>query len=461
MSVARAPNARPDFLLTFAQLPMPQRKSVILSEKPRRPSVARLRRWLLGLSSVPLLGVVAAFGIAPDTSPEPVALEQVVQEIPLGVLDTGAGVDTEQFWREEHIQRGDTVGSVLARLQVEDAAAMAYLRSARGVRSLYQLVPGRTVRAVTTADGTLVSLRYLHGDGTELVVRREGGGFLASEDIVQTDSELVMASGEIQTSLFAATDRAGLSDLVAVQLADIFSSEVDFHRDLRPGDRFSVVYEALYSNGEFIRTGRIVAAEFSNDGRVHRAVYFEDPHGRGGYYTPDGKNVRRAFLRSPLEFSRISSGFTTARFHPVLRAWRAHKGVDYAAPVGTRVKATGNGVVQFVGRQGGYGKAVILRHTNGQSTLYGHLSGFANGLHVSKRVEQGEVIGYVGMTGLATGPHLHYEFRINGVHQNPLRVVLPPGPSITQDLEPAFAQASAPLLERLELMQNMDFAMVN
>jgi murein DD-endopeptidase MepM/ murein hydrolase activator NlpD len=338
---------------------------------------------------------------------------------------------------------------------------MAYLRSARGVRSLYQLIPGRTVRAVTTGDGSLVSLRYLRGDGTELVVRREGGGFLASEDIVQTDSELVMASGEIQTSLFAATDRAGLSDLVAVQLADIFSSEVDFHRDLRPGDRFSVVYEALYSNGEFIRTGRIVAAEFSNDGRVHRAVYFEDPHARGGYYTPDGKNVRRAFLRSPLEFSRISSGFTTARFHPVLRAWRAHKGVDYAAPMGTRVKATGNGVVEFVGRQGGYGKAVILRHTNGQSTLYGHLSAFANGLHVSKRVEQGEVIGYVGMTGLATGPHLHYEFRINGVHQNPLRVVLPPGPSITQDLEPAFAQASAPLLERLELMQNMDFAMVN
>ena len=176
-----------------------------------------------------------------------------------------------------------------------------------------------------------------------------------------------------------------------------------------------------------------MAAEFTNDGRVHRAVYFEDAQGRSGFYTPDGKNLRKAFLRSPLEFSRISSGFTTSRFHPVLRTWRAHKGVDYAAPVGARVKATGSGVVEFVGQQGGYGKAVILRHSNGRSTLYGHLSGFGKGIHAGHRVEQGEVIGYVGMTGLATGPHLHYEFRVDGIHQNPLRAVLPPGPSITRE----------------------------
>ena len=222
--------------------------------------------------------------------------------------------------------------------------------------------------------------------------------------MVRTERELVMASGEIETSLFAATDRVGLNDSVAVELADIFSSEVDFHRDLRPGDHFSVVYEALYSDGEFIRTGRIVAAEFTNDGRVHRAVYFEDPQGHSGFYSADGKNLRKAFLRSPLEFSRISSGFTTSRFHPVLRTWRAHKGVDYAAPVGARVKATGSGVVEFVGQQGGYGKAVILRHPNGRSTLYGHLSGFAKGIHAGHRVEQGEVIGYVGHDGARHRP---------------------------------------------------------
>jgi murein DD-endopeptidase MepM/ murein hydrolase activator NlpD len=440
---------------------MLQRKSAILSEKPCSPSVARLRRWALGLSSIPLLGVVAAFGIAPDTSPEPVTLRQVVQDIPLTLPSPGDSTESEQFWREERIQRGDTVGSILARLQVDDPEAMAYLRSAKDVRSLYQLVPGRTVRAVTTDDGELISLRYLHGDGTELQVREDGDGFVASEDTVHTQSELVMASGEIETSLFAATDRAGLSDSVAVQLADVFSSEIDFHRDLRPGDRFSVVYEALYSDGEFVRTGRIVAAEFTNDGRTYRAVYFEDPNGRGGFYGPDGKNLRKAFLRSPLEFSRISSGFTTSRFHPLLHKWRAHKGVDYAAPVGTRVKATGNGVVEYVGRQGGYGNVVILRHSNDRSTVYGHLSGFAKGLHKGERVDQGEVIGYVGMTGLATGPHLHYEFRIHGVHQNPLRVVLPPGPSITPSLQPAFAQATAPLVQRLNLLRNVDLAMSN
>jgi murein DD-endopeptidase MepM/ murein hydrolase activator NlpD len=424
---------------------------------PERSSAAR--RWALGLASVPLLGVVAAFGIAPDTSPERITLEQVVQEVSLPAAAVTAQARSEPLWREERIHRGDTVGSVLSRLQVDDPEALAYLRSAKGVRSLYQLVPGRTVRAVTTDEGSLVRLRYLHGDGTELVVRREGGAFVVTEEPVRTQRELVMASGEIETSLFAATDRVGLSDSIATELADIFSSEVDFHRDLRPGDHFSVVYEALYSDGEFIRPGRILAAEFTNDGRVHRAVYFEDPQGRSGFYTPDGKSLRKAFLRSPLEFSRISSGFTSSRFHPVLQTWRAHKGVDYSAPVGTHVRATASGVVEFVGTQGGYGKAVILRHPNGRSTLYGHLSGFAKGLHAGRRVDQGELIGYVGMTGLATGPHLHYEFRIDGVHQNPLRAVLPPGPAITRESLPAFQQVSAPLVERLDLLRNIDLAM--
>jgi murein DD-endopeptidase MepM/ murein hydrolase activator NlpD len=438
-----------------------QGESAILAEKTSDSSQKLLRRWALGLSSVPLLGVVAAFGIAPDTSTEPVVLEEVVQALPLAVPEDASGMQSQWFWREERIQRGDTVGSLLARLQVDDPAALSYLRSAKGVRSLYRLVPERTVRAVTTGDGSLLALRYLHADDTELVVSRQGEEFLAAEEPIRTESQLVMASGRIETSLFAATDGAGLSDMVAVQLADIFSSEVDFHRDLRPGDRFSVVYESLYSNGEFVRSGRIVAAEFVNDGRVYRAVHFEDSQGRGGYYTPEGRNVRKSFLRSPLEFSRISSGFTRSRLHPVLRTWRAHRGVDYAAPVGTRVKATGEGTVLFAGYQGGYGRVVILRHSNGRSTLYGHLSGLAKGLSVGRRVRQGEVIGYVGMTGLATGPHLHYEFRVNGVHQNPLRVVLPPGPPITRESRDTFEEAAAPLVQRLDLMRDTDLAMVN
>jgi murein DD-endopeptidase MepM/ murein hydrolase activator NlpD len=444
-----------------------EKKNAILAEKVPRltPSAEQRGRssphWLAAMAVVPLLGMVAAFGIAPDTATETVVLHRVVEDIALALPAQAEAQPSEQFWREERIQRGDTIGSLLARLQVDDPEAFAYLRGVRHVRSLYQLVPGRTVRAVTTEEGELVTLRYLNGDGTELVVERRGDDFFAREQPLATEQRLLMSSGEIQTSLFAATDAAGLSDSVAVQLADVFSSEVDFHRDLRPGDRFAVVFEAFYSNGEFVRTGRIVAAEFTNARRTYRAVYFQDTHGRGGYYTPGGKNMRKTFLRSPLEFSRISSGFSTSRFHPILNTWRAHNGVDYSAPTGTRVKATADGYVQFVGRQGGYGNLVVVRHNDGHSTAYGHLSGFAKSLHAGLRVNQGDVLGYVGMTGLATGPHLHYEFRVNGVHQNPLRLAVPPGPPITADLRTAFEDGLRPLLEQLDLIRGMNLAVVN
>jgi murein DD-endopeptidase MepM/ murein hydrolase activator NlpD len=419
------------------------------------------RRALIAMGVLPLLGVVAAFGIAPDTATETVVLHRLVQDIRLPVAVESAPEASARYWREERIQRGDTIGSLLARLQVTDPAAVAYLRGVRHVRSLYQLVPGRTVRAVTTDDGELVELRYLQGDGTELIVQKRGGDFFARDQALSTERRLLMSSGEIHSSLFAATDAAGLSDGVAVQLADILSSEVDFHRDLRPGDRFAVVFEAFYSNGEFAYSGRILAAEFTNAGRTLRALYYQDPQGRGGYYTPEGKNMRKSFLRSPLEFSRISSGFSLSRFHPILNTWRAHRGVDYAAPTGTRVKATADGYVQFVGRQGGYGNLILLRHRNEYSTAYGHLSGYAKGLRVGQRVNQGDVIGYVGMTGLATGPHLHYEFRVNGVYQNPLKLVAPPGPPITAALKPAFQDSLRPLLEQLDLIRGTNLAAIN
>jgi murein DD-endopeptidase MepM/ murein hydrolase activator NlpD len=314
---------------------------------------------------------------------------------------------------------------------------------------------------VTDDQGKLLTLRYLNSDGLELVVERRGGDFFAREQPLNLEQRLLMSSGEVQTSLFAATDAAGLSDAVAIQLADIFSSEVDFHRGLRTGDRFAVVFEGLYSTGEFIRTGRIVAAEFVNAGRSYRAVYFQDAQGRGGYYTPDGKNMRKTFLRSPLEFSRISSRFSSSRFHPVLQTWRAHKGIDYAAPPGTRVRATADGYVQLMGQQGGYGNLVVLRHNNGYSTAYGHLSAFARGLRVGQRVSQGDIIAYVGMSGLATGPHLHYEFRVNGVHQDPLRLAVPPGPPITPQLRTTFDESSRPLLGELDLIRGMNLAATN
>jgi murein DD-endopeptidase MepM/ murein hydrolase activator NlpD len=398
---------------------------------------------------LPLLGTVAAFGIAPDTVTEPVERNLVVQDVVLPAALALSGAE-QGYWREERIQRGDTLAELLSRLGAEDPDALQALRDARSARAL---VPGRSVRAQTNTEGKLLELRYLNG-GRALTVERRGEAFSIAEQPVALERRVVMRSGEIRSSLFAATDAAGLSDAVAIQIADIFSTDIDFHRDLRRGDRFSVVYEVFYDGGEPVRSGRVLAAEFINVGKLYRAVWYQFAEGQGGYYTVDGRNIRKAFLRSPIEFSRISSGFSLARFHPVLRQWRAHKGIDYAAPAGTRVKATGDGVVEFVGRhQGGYGNLVVLRHQSKFTTWYGHLSGFARGMRKGARVAQGEVVGYVGATGLATGPHLHYEFRINEVHQNPLRVALPAAPPIGPEDKPAFDAATGPLARQLELLR--------
>jgi murein DD-endopeptidase MepM/ murein hydrolase activator NlpD len=268
-----------------------------------------------------------------------------------------------------------------------------------------------------------------------------------------------MASGEIQASLFAATDAAGLPDAIAVQIGEIFGSEIDFHRDLRKGDRFTVVYEMVHVRGEPLRAGRVLAAEFINDGKAHRAVWFQGPDGHsGGYYAPDGKNLRKAFLRSPLEFSRISSGFSGARYHPVLKEWRAHRGIDYAAATGTKVRATADGVVEYIGRQNGYGNLIVLQHSGRHSTAYGHLNGFASGLRRGSRVSQGDVIGFVGSTGLATGPHLHYEFRVDGQQRNPMSVAMPAAEPVPAHLRTAFEAAAGSLSSRLEQIAGLNLA---
>ncbi len=413
-------------------------------------------RIATALIALPCFGVVAAFGIAPDTIIETIPVNTVVEELTLPPL-TPAADGIPAFTREERIQRGDTVASLLARLQVDDLAASKFLRDNRQAKALYQLIPGKTVRVTTRADGKLVSLRYLNGSNL-LAVDRNDNGFAVEEEPARLEQRVLMKSAEIRYSLFGATDAAGLPDAVATQIADIFSTDIDFHRDLRKGDRFSVVYEVFYHRGEAVKTGRVLAAEFINQGKTYRAVYFNYAENQGAYYTPDGRNLRKQFLRSPLEFSRITSGFTHARFHPVLQTWRAHNGIDYGAPSGTRIKAAGDGEVKFAGRQGGYGNMVVLRHQSKFTTWYGHLSGFAKGMRKGKRVAQGEVIGYVGATGLATGPHLHYEFRINGVHQNPLRVAMPEAPPITLEQKPKFEQDTKLYAQRLDLLRGTNLA---
>lgn len=408
---------------------------------------------------LPFVGVVAAFGIAPNTVTDPIALTNVVENIELTPTAT-AKTEEETYWREERIQRGDTIANLLTRLRVDDAKASNFLRSSVEARGLRQLSPGRMLRAQTGEDGRLLELRYSTGV-MMLVVKPHGESFRVTEQAAPVERRVVMRSGIIRSSLYAATDAAQLTDAIADQLAQIFSTDIDFHKDLRRGDRFTVLFEMYYEAGEPVRSGRLLGAEFVNQGKAYQAVWFQ--HGinnqGGDYYSLEGKPIRKTFLRSPLEFSRITSGFTTARFHPILQRWRAHNGVDYAAATGTRVKATADGTVEFAGRSGGYGNVVVLRHHSRYTTLYGHLSGFARGIRTGAPVSQGTVIGYVGSTGLATGPHLHYELRINDVYQDPLRVaVIPEAPTITAGYRAAFDAVARPMAEQLGLLRTTNLA---
>jgi murein DD-endopeptidase MepM/ murein hydrolase activator NlpD len=423
----------------------------------RRESKLRLR-WIVALCSVPFLGMVAAFGTAPDTVFSPVPTKTVVEN--LDVARSEQPPDASQmFWREERFGRGDTVSDLLARLGVNDEDARAFLLRAKDGRSLQLLRPGTTVQARTADDGALLALRFITDKGRLIGFDKQGTEIKVIEQQLSLSPQQQMKSGEIRSSLFAATDAAGLSDNVAIELADVFAGDIDFHRDLRRGDKFNVIYEVFYHEGRAIKSGRLLAAEFVNQGKSYRAIWFQDAEGTGGYYTPEGKNLRKAFLRSPLEFSRISSGFAM-RLHPILQQWRAHKGVDFAASTGTHVKATADGTVDFAGKQGGYGNVIMLKHQGGFCTYYAHLSSFAEGLRKGARVHQGDVIGRVGQTGWATGPHLHYEFRVNNEVRNPLTVALPAALPIPAKQLPAFSSVSAPLAAQLNLLKNTSLALL-
>ena len=281
-------------------------------------------------------------------------------------------------------------------------------------------------------------------------MQRQTEGFQAEIIENPIESSLVAKRGRIATSLFEAAAAAGISDQTALSLANIFGWDIDFVLDIRAGDEFSVIYEQVWQDGALVGDGPIVAAQFANDGRTFRAVRYQLPDGSTDYFAPDGRSMHKAFLRAPVDFTRISSRFNSRRQHPILNTIRAHKGVDYAAPTGTPVRAAGDGRVQMRGRSGGYGNAIVLEHGGGVTTLYGHLSRFAKGIGQGARVRQGQVIGYVGSTGLATGPHLHYEYRINGAHRNPQTVKLPDATPIAADLRADFMMRTAPDLAQLE-----------
>jgi len=430
---------------------MPAQKGPILSQRTRRVGPLPQLGFAAALVFLPALTVLTAFGIAPGTVVDPEPQHLVREAVPLPDL-APATTPAQRFVAQEKVLRGDTVGALLERLAVRDARALEFMRADATGRLIFrQLVPGRILQAETGPDGSLLALRYFVNAQGILEIARTEGGFVARQRAVAETPRIVYKTGTVRSSLFAATDAAGIPDAIAMQAARIFATDIDFHSDLRKGDRFSVAYEMVYEAGELVAPGRIVAAEFVNDGRVHRAVLFHDDESHDAYYSPDGTSRAKAFLRSPVEFSRVSSGFG-ARVHPIFNNWRAHTGVDFAAPKGTRVLAVADGHVVSAGTRGGYGNAIEIRHGGGVATLYAHLSGFAPGVRAGARVRQGEPIGYVGATGWATGPHLHYEFKMAGVHQDPMRVALPKAEPVSASLRAQFDPVAVNAAATLDLV---------
>lgn len=380
------------------------------------------------LAAVLLTGGGGAFAVA-SLGPDPALLpvRQILESVePLPLAEQAEALDAHHFslFTAEAVRASDTAESLLARLDVNDAAAAAFLRQDALARSQVLGAPGRLVSAETTDNRNLLRLTVRWAvDNTQfrrLVVERQDNGRFASRmETAPLVASLRVGSGSIRSSLFAAVDDAGIPDAVTTQLVDIFSGSVDFHRGLRAGDRFAVVYETMEADGEPLRTGRVVSAQFVNAGRTLQALWFQETGEPGGYFDFDGKSLEHAFLASPMEVTRITSGFSM-RMHPILHTWRAHKGVDYGAPTGAPVRSVGEGQVEFAGWMNGYGNVVEIDHGKGSSTLYAHLSQV--NVRKGQMVQRGQRVGAVGATGWATGPHLHFEFRENGVQRDPLEM---------------------------------------
>ncbi len=347
------------------------------------------------------------------------------------------------------VRRGDSLDRMFRRNRwsIRDLAAL--MQPDLSHRHLRLLKPGDEI-VIRHHNGRILSLSREIDFANSLRVYRSGDAYLAEMVMHEIVSRQIVAGGDISSSLFKAAAKAGISDQSIMNLAGIFAWDIDFVLDIREGDEFIVIFEELWRDGELVKQGDILAAEFINQGEIFRALRYVGPEGQIDYFTPQGNNVRKAFVRTPVRFTRISSNFNPRRRHPKLNTIRAHKGVDYAAPLGTPVQASGDGKVIFRGRKGSYGNAVIIQHGGNITTLYGHLSRFSGKTHNGARVRQGNIIGYVGQTGLATGPHLHYEYRKNGVHMNPRTVSLPAAEPIDPELREDFLRATRPMLLKLD-----------
>ncbi len=364
-------------------------------------------------------------------------------------------------WHEVTVKSGDSLAKIFSRQKLPPKQLHEILSGGGLATKLKRIYPGQTLRLRTSSEDGLHELLYKLDAMNEVQILQSDSGFTSQLITRIPERRVTHASATIKNSLFLAAKKANLPDNITMEVAGIFGWDIDFALDIRSGDEFSVIYEALFLDGEPIGTGNILAAEFTNNKKQFQAVRYTDKKGHSDYYARDGRSMRKTFLRTPVSFTRISSRFSKGRKHPILNRIRAHHGVDYAAPRGTPVKSTGAGKIVLRGNKGGYGKTVVVQHGSRYSTLYAHLSRYARGLKNGSRVQQGQVIGYIGSSGLATGPHLHYEFRVNGTHRNPLTVKFPSAAPLAKQYRNDFNNVSQNLLSQLETTKNQTIALQN
>lgn len=364
--------------------------------------------------------------------------------------DAGATTTIRDKWHTITVQVGDTLSKLFEKLGVSTTVLDKIINNSAGKSELTNIYPGQELAFLFDERAELKEIKLNLSSTKDLHVTKTDKGFKYHYEEKQPTKKVLFKTAKINGSLYATAQRVGLDDKLIMQMADIFGCDIDFSLDIRDNDSFRVLYEEEYILDQKIKTGKILAVEFNNQGKLYKAVRYTDNKGHSGYYSPEGFSLQKTFLRSPVEFTRISSHFSHARRHPILHKIRSHKGVDYAAPSGTPVKSAADGKISFIGTKGGYGKSVEIMHGQKYSTFYAHLSRFGKKLKHGSTVKQGEIIGYVGKTGLATGAHLHYEFRINGVHHNPVTVSLPRTQSIPSKYHHEFTLYASNMISLLD-----------
>jgi murein DD-endopeptidase MepM/ murein hydrolase activator NlpD len=415
--------------------------------------------WLVAALLLAIMLMVMAIvpGLSRVVQAATTSRVELAVELPQREQDAAAPTLQRGQWKTVKVAAGQTLGQICSNLGIAMADMYKVLDYPGARKPLTQLQVGAELAFDIGEAGALRAIRFDRDDSQRVQLSLNGEQVLETVTARELQSRVQVASAEINSSLFAAGAAAGLRDATLLELANVFGYDIDFSQDIRVGDRFTVVYEEIWRDGEFVRSGDIVAATFVNQGREFAAYRYTTSDGKLGYYDEEGRPVKKSFLRMPIEFARISSRFTSARKHPILGKVRAHQGVDYAARTGTPIRAAGDGRVAFAGWKGGYGRAVILDHGRGYTTLYGHMSNFGK-YRTGQRVVQGSVIGYVGASGLATGPHLHYEFRVAGVHRDPLKVTLPKPEPLPRNEMARFTAQVTPMRTQLALLQARRFA---